>query len=212
MKRYWNSFEEGYDSNGKIGPFSNVVEDEGPQIFDEDALTNQPQPTETVNPGDTPDKNESSINGHVPIDRRTLDAMGKNELIVELKKRGQAIGGKKGDLYNCLQKALDAKAGVAKPGQFRATKKKKTTTTPGPDNLNGFAPGSHWVPLVPIATPIDKPENPNFPKARAPTVSEDKVDVVQLKHNFSKKFDRPLFTGTHVSKKLLTQDEKGQPK
>jgi hypothetical protein len=52
-----------------------------------------------------------------------LDAMGKKELIVELKKRGQAIGGKKDDLYNHLQKALDAKVGVAKPGQFRATKK-----------------------------------------------------------------------------------------
>jgi hypothetical protein len=46
MKRYRNNFEEGYDSDGEIGPFSNVVEDEGPQIFDEDALTNQPKPPE----------------------------------------------------------------------------------------------------------------------------------------------------------------------
>jgi hypothetical protein len=53
MKRHWNSFEEGYDSNGEIGPFSNVLEDKRPQIFDEDALTNQPKPPETVNPGDT---------------------------------------------------------------------------------------------------------------------------------------------------------------
>jgi hypothetical protein len=51
-------------------------------------------------------------------------------------------------LYDRLQKALDAKVGVAKPGQFRATKKKKMMTMPAPDNLNGFAPGSHWVPLV----------------------------------------------------------------
>jgi hypothetical protein len=64
-----------------------------------------------------------------------LNTMGKKELIVKLKKRGQAIGGKKGNLYNRLQKALNAKVGVAKPGQLRATKKKKTMLTPGPDNI-----------------------------------------------------------------------------
>ncbi len=40
MKRYRDGFEEGYDSDGEIGPFSAVVEDKGPQIFDEDALPN----------------------------------------------------------------------------------------------------------------------------------------------------------------------------
>jgi hypothetical protein len=216
MKRNRDRFDEGYDSDGEIGPFSNVLQDEGPQIFDEDALpNNQPKPPEAANTGDT-NENESCVVGHVPIDLRTMDAMGKKELTVELKKRGQAINGKKGDLYNRLQKALDAKVAVAKPTEFKKKAKIKKATPP--DNLNGFAPGSYWLPLVPIEAPIDEPENPNFLKARAPTVPEDEAEVVKLKHDFSEKFDRPIFTGTHLSDKLEThengkviKDEKGQP-
>jgi hypothetical protein len=61
------------------------------------------------------------------------------------------------------------------------------------------------VPLVPITTPIEQPENPTFLKARAPTVPKDNADAV--------------FTGTHVRDKLLTHDNgkcikdaNGQPK
>jgi hypothetical protein len=209
MKRTRHTFEEGYDSDGEIGPFSHVVEEEGPQIFDEDALPNDlPKPSEAVNAGPEVE-NESSGTGHVPIALPTLIAMGKKELIVELKKRGQAIGGKKGELLERLQKTLAAKVVVRKLGAIGAIKKKANKKATG-DNLNGFAPGSHWVPLIPIAAPIQEPENPTFIKARAPTVPEEEADVVKLKHDFSEKFDRPLFTGTHVSDKLWLTHTNGK--
>jgi hypothetical protein len=81
MKRNRDSFEEGHDSDGAVGPFSNVLEEEGPQIFDENVLPpkSQPNPPEGVNTGDT-EENESCANGHVPIDLATLNNMGRKEL------------------------------------------------------------------------------------------------------------------------------------
>jgi hypothetical protein len=44
--------------------------------------------------GDT-HKNESSVNGYILIDPWMLNAMGKKELIIELKKCGQELVGRK---------------------------------------------------------------------------------------------------------------------
>ena len=43
-------FEEGYDSDGEIGPFSEVVEREGPQDFDEDAACEMDAPPALTRP------------------------------------------------------------------------------------------------------------------------------------------------------------------
>jgi hypothetical protein len=194
MMRNQDRFEEGYDSDGMCGPFSTLLEEEGPQMFDEDAAPNhQPIPPEGLFTDDTTGENTKLVvagaTGHVPIDVAALNKMTRTELLVELKKRGQMMKGKKvGELLDRLQKALDTKIAVLKPGKKKVTAPAKKTTKTG-DNLNGFAAGSYWEPLIAITVPIDEPDNPTFMKARAPTVPEEEADVVKLKYDFAEKFD-----------------------
>jgi hypothetical protein len=61
-------------------------------------------------------------------------------------------------------------------------------------NMRGFAPGAHWVSLVPDDTAATEPTN-TLHNARAPTVPRDEAQAVPLKYNFKEHFDRPMFHG-----------------
>jgi hypothetical protein len=87
----------------------------------------------------------------------------------------------------------------AKPKKKRkkdATKanapRKKSATT----SIKDFPDGCFWKQLVPSST-ANKPTNPTFAFARAPTVPEDEADNVTIKWDFAEKFSRPMFQGQH---------------
>ena len=95
--KYEPYFEEGYDSDGEIGPHSFVVEEEREQDFDEGALPSAPpvqQPVLVAVPEDTTevldalDEKKSEHSGHVPIVEEALLGMTQAVIVVELRKRG----------------------------------------------------------------------------------------------------------------------------
>jgi hypothetical protein len=101
MKQNEPSFEDGYDSDGEIGPHSFVVEEEGVQDYEEDDLPSAPpvaQPPVLVAVGVPENPNEVPLRQHVPITEEALVAMKRADLAVELRKHGQSVGGAKGVL------------------------------------------------------------------------------------------------------------------
>jgi hypothetical protein len=97
-------FDEGYNSDGEIGPHSFVVEEEGQQKYDEGPLTTAPpveeqQPASVPVPSETltkvPDVSDekSEHSGHIPIAEEALLEMKRAVIVVELRKCGQVLGG-----------------------------------------------------------------------------------------------------------------------
>jgi hypothetical protein len=198
-------FEEGYDSDGEIGPHSFVVEEEGEQDFDEGALPSAPpaqqqQPLSVAVPEDTTEvlavsDEKSEHSGHVPIAEEALLGMKRAAIAVELRKRGQVVGGTKLILLDRLRLALANKIPVGK--KKRGIKKVENPTGKTGNETAGFATGSYWQPLEPSSI-VDEPLNPSFTTAvRAPTIPVGEADVVPVKHDFAEVFDRPRFSGTY---------------
>jgi hypothetical protein len=155
-------FEEGYDSDGEIGPHSFVVEEEGEQDFDEGALPSAPpvqQPVAVAVPEvlDALDE-KSEHSGHVHIAEEELLGMTRAVIVVELRKRRQVVGGTKPILLDRLRLALMNKVPI---GKKRGIKKVENPTGKTGNETAGFAPGSFWQPLVPSAI-VDEPLNPSF--------------------------------------------------
>lgn len=64
-----------------------------------------------------------------------------------------------------------------------------------PEDMADFAPGAKWIELTPDVD-VDEPINEGFTGARALTVPEaDAAIPPKPKQSFSRKFDRPVFTG-----------------
>ena len=110
-------FEMGYDSDGEAGPFVDMEEIEGEQIFEEEAIEEYAeafQEPESLFDGDLKEVEDNgdsqvekeAVEVHVPIEDAVLDKMNCTTLKVELKKRGQKVMGKKADLLERLKKAL----------------------------------------------------------------------------------------------------------
>jgi hypothetical protein len=121
--------------------------------------------------------------------------MKRADLAVELRKRGQSVGGAKGVLLERLRSALKNKIPVGK--KKRGIKKVEIPKTgPTGKETAGFSEGAYWKPLVPSSI-VEEPLNLSFKTAvRAPTVPADEADVVPVKHDFAEVFDRPIFSGT----------------
>jgi hypothetical protein len=205
-----HKFEQGYDSDGEIGPHSFVLEEEGVQDFEEEDLPCAPpgeQQSSVPVTGDTeevPDMSSAAQNGHIPIAEEALLAMKRSVLVEELKKRGQVVSGKKDVLLDRLRLALEKKMRVGKnkkraPG-FKIVENPKMDKTR--NETAGFLPGSYWKTLVPSST-VAEPLNPSFTKPRAPTIPADEADVVPVKHDFAEVFERPRFSGSY--ERAITQ-------
>jgi hypothetical protein len=199
MKQNEANFEDGYDSDGEIGPHSFVVEEEGVQDYEEDDLPSGPtlaQPPVLVavqeNPAEDPDVSSPQ---HIPIAEEALLVMKRADLIVELRSRGQVVGGTKGVLLDRLRLALKNKIPIGKKRGIKKVENPKTGSTG--NEVSGFAQGAYWKPLVPSSV-VEEPTNLAFKTAvRAPTVPADEADVVPVKHDFAEVFDRPIFSGTY---------------
>ena len=58
----------------------------------------------------------------------------------------------------------------------------------------GFTLTAQWQTLNPEATPVPKPNGPNF--FRVPIVPASETDNIPAKHNYSKIFERPTLNRT----------------
>ena len=159
-------FEDGYDSDGKIGPFSDAILLEGEQDFDEDQLGTDAVCNDNNNDdGDS----DSNSNGDGDSDNSTeeeeevndtenlnaIKSMALKTIKLELYLRLESSIGKKVKLQERLLEALRLKkrrysskaavkaakaaAKAAKTKSNKKQKKKRTTNTGGPKNqLDGL--------------------------------------------------------------------------
>ena len=124
---------------------------------------------------------KSEHSGHIPIAEEALLGMKRAAIAVELRKRGQVVGGTKLILLDRLRLALANKIPVGK--KKRGIKKVENPTGKTGNGTAGFATGSYWQPLEPSSI-VDEPLNSSFTTAvRAPTIPVGEADVVPVKHD-----------------------------
>jgi hypothetical protein len=214
LKRNESGFENGYDSDGQMGPFNNMEVVEGPQDFDEVDHSERievPQSASKSNGDSDAERNNEAIalsekddgpGQHMPMTE--LDKKSNKDLQDELRKRGLKVGGKKGELQERLRKALEDRIPVGR----KVAKGKKAKVTPGEKaatektkrELSAVFPQSaYWRPLVPNEEAVSEPDNTSFKKPRAPTVPEEDAATVPVKFNFDEAFDRPVFAGKYFA-------------
>ena len=112
-------FEAGYDSDGQCGPFVNMEEVEGQQIFhememvekidgklkDSAAMTNDENIENDIDKGDDDDSTEEESQ-HVSIAEDDLLKMKREEIKEQLRLRGQRLTGNKAEMLLRLRNAL----------------------------------------------------------------------------------------------------------
>ena len=222
-----DKFDDGYDSDGAIGPFWECLEEEGLQDYDEEEMTEVASTTEVLpdeqetenactSEPDREEKEECMAEVlepkpppmvHLPIETDVLKGMKVPELKLELKKRGQPVGGNKSVLQRRLEVALSKKLPVINNGETTSKKKflaKKKTAT----GISAFAEGAYWKVLTPKDELVEEPLNATFRNPRAPTIEERDAQLVPMKHDFDIKIDRPPFLGT-VDKVVMTKGRRG---
>jgi hypothetical protein len=101
-----DTFDEGYDSDGGMGPFNNRIDKEGQQLFNEDddgvgfvaekGIDDERGVGVDTDAGDMDDMNVAVADEvHVPIDSETLNKMNLVQLRNELKLWQQSVSGPK---------------------------------------------------------------------------------------------------------------------
>lgn len=196
-------FDAGYDSDGELGPFSNLEEVEGVQMFDEEPAPQNPPQTQETSPEAqiSPELDATATQSstpppvHIPIEEEALVSMKREEIKVELALRGQKVYGRKEDMLLRLREALQNKIPVnlsntTMNNKMKSTKKKKK------QSITGFPDSAFWKVLDADEDVALEPENPSFKNPRAPTIDEKDATRIPQKHNFSKySFPIPMFTG-----------------
>jgi hypothetical protein len=120
MKNKQDKFNDGYDSDGELGPLYNRTDKEGPQLFNEDdddgvgfvaeirAIDDERGVGADTDGADTDTDGADEV--HVPIDDDTINKMNMIELKNELKLRQQAVTGRKLELRDRLIKIIREEA------------------------------------------------------------------------------------------------------
>ena len=201
-------YEEGYDTDGDIGPFydaveheedlaSNIEEEALPSREDYEAIVARAE--NPINNNTNPVNNDMTRRGEnddtigdagtfVLISDEDMNKMRNKELQDELGKRGLVKRGWKSELVAHLKKAM--RDGVLIVDDNAAS---TTNIEPSSAELPGFSDGAYWEELIPQSAPVEEPTNPF--QARAPTVPEEDHFHVPKKYNFDLTIQRKAFTG-----------------
>jgi hypothetical protein len=207
MKNKEDEFDNGYDSDGEMGPFNNRIDKEGQQLFNEDDddgvgfVAERAIDDERDVDTDVLDMDVAVvvIPNHIPIDSDTLNQLTMVELRIELKLRDQPTYGAKFKLKERLIKALDKKLpkytveSLAKKKSAATEAKKKNSI----EGLSSFSKTAFWQELKPNEAIVEEPANPTFKiqRVHAPTVPQEDAAHVPVKHDFDHRFDVPAFAG-----------------
>jgi hypothetical protein len=190
FKRLEARFQDGYDSDGLPAPVYDMEAEE----FDEEAVVLAPVDEGTTTAASVPSVPSEPhfiFLSAADIDKLTIPRL-KHELMIRGVQYASTL--KKPALKERLILAMENKVMVTVFGE--QSKKTKGGKKAAVIDMTGFAPGSHWVPLLPDKEAVVEPVN-TLANARAPTVPRDEAFTVPIKHNFNETFDRPLFQGRH---------------
>jgi hypothetical protein len=206
-----NTYSQGYDSDGEIGPFYDAVsgekdysseeeDDDDAQIFPPDRIDATPENLEA-----TPGNLEAipMTSDAVPINAEPLPhltqfqimAMTVNQLKEELGKRKLSKNGVKG----ALQQRLLARINAPIFNESEAQHEPPQTAL-----IEGFDPSATWRELIHNENPVDEPTRPNH--LRGPSVPQNEDEF--HKFNFDETWERPPFTAMSQVVKL---GQRGQP-
>jgi hypothetical protein len=199
-------FDNGYDSDGKAGPFYDVTSREGKQIFEEDDEFGIPFVPERAI-GDVAaagvvaaavEEKEEEVGIHVSIEEEDLKKMKASQLRDELRCRYESTSGTKSELLKRLEISLQEEKPKYSIQYIKNEKKKKATGTKkkGSNGLDRVSKDAYWQELKPKDAVVEEPINESFSISQAPTVP--------VKHNFDDVFDIPVFAGK-ANKFVLTQ-------
>jgi hypothetical protein len=181
-----NRWDEGYDSDGQIGPFFDAVaEEEDVDIAADD--DNLPQSMlEEGGVGAVEAIEEAPADGDgngIPVwllSEETIKSLNVDQLKKAIGARGLKPKGKKGDLQQMLRDCMTQGLPIVEAPVANA------------DELSGFPVGSRWELLNPSNTPAQEPVNAF--EFRAPTDDPDNMPTV-VKQNYDETWDRPVFAG-----------------
>ena len=206
-----DKMNEGYDTDGEIGPFFDTVENEGEQLFEELPAPGTRRVGGDVGGEGTGGGGVGGSAGGGSAATTTGAAAGIATKSVawirnELKLRNQSITGRKDVLVERLKAAIDKKVTKYKTLEDA---KRNSNPTGKVDGMKSFATTAYWEPLEPETVQVQEPANPTFKLARAPTVSEKEEKYVPQKYNFPQRFEVPSFEAV---KKEFEFDRRGNIK
>jgi hypothetical protein len=163
-------FDEGYDSDGYIGPPRGTDAAELEALEEEAVLHNAP-PEPPAEEEEEDDTEPEPV--HVPMTEEEIKQLTIPLLKEELRLRRVPFKAslKKDGLLEKLREALSQQSPKYTQEQLDAlgagTKKKKE------DDMTAFKVGAWWRELHPMEEQVDEPANEQFPAARAPTIPEE---------------------------------------
>jgi len=184
-----SKYEDGYDSDGAIGPFLDAIADQTMKsVLDEDDAL----PASMLEGGEgmaDPIRPEEEPWFMTPAAIRQLNVVGLKK---EIHRRGFRPLGKKGDLRKMLMDCMEQRCGII------------DTPVENMNALSGFPVGSRWTVLTPNLITVPDPVN-EF-SFHAPTDDPEYLPTVP-KHNFDEQWDRPVFEGRSRAKGVRTKGE-----
>jgi hypothetical protein len=186
-------FDDGYDSDGYIGPPRGTDQAEL-EALEEEAVVHNTPPEPPVEEEQEPPEEQPT---HVPMTEAEIKQLTIPLIKLELRLRRIPFKAslKKDDLLAKLREALAQQSPKYTQEQLDAigsgTKKKKE------DDMTAFQVGAWWRELHPMKEQVDEPANEAFPAGRAPTIPEDDRQVpLKPKYNYAEKWDRIPFKGS----------------
>jgi hypothetical protein len=201
MKNKEDALDDGYDSDGGMGPFYNRTDKEGPQLFNEEddngvGFVAGRAIDDERGVGADMDAVDDEV--YVPILLDEINKMNLIQLRNELRLRQESSSGAKFKLKEQLIEALDKKVpkyteeALAKKKAAASEAKKKNPT----QGLSFFSKTAFWKEL-PNEAAVQEPTNPTFKIQRlhALTVPQEDTAHVPVKHDFNHTFDVPPFAG-----------------
>jgi hypothetical protein len=188
-----STYEDGYDSDGQLGPFYDAVahqKDDDDEEFDEEEQI----PLHEVS--------DESVQQEPPeivpeVNLPNFQLMTVAQLKDELRKRNLPVNGRKEVLLQRLSAPLAA--------IHHTTNSEQRLPQQPASAINGFAPHAKWIELKHHQERVVEP-NQQHRNLVGPTVPTGQAEAP--KYNFSEQFDRPPFTALATVVKL---NNKGRP-
>ena len=186
------AYEEGYDSDGQIGPFYDAVKGEGGIEFYEEAIFN-PDPNDAT--ADVPSEEPNSDIRVFNMQNGDIRKLLVKDLREQCKLLGLDARGNKSVLIERLNAAREKKHCYLPPDQLNNPERNQLAN-------DGFSPLARWEMLKvdENAPALEDELEVNGIKYRSPTVPREEFERTgsgkggQKKYNFSERFDRPVYT------------------
>jgi hypothetical protein len=182
-----SQYQEGYDSDGEIGPFFDAIEN---QRYDNDEIFNEEEP-ERAEENIVNEESEMQQADEPMANLPNYHTMTVAQLKDELRKRNLSVNGRKEVL---IQRLL-----TPQPSNMAGQRANTTREQRNPQALPGFSPHAAWVSLTCSNERVQEP-NQHHPHLVGPTVPTGQQEAP--KFNFAETFDRPPFTAMTSSVKV----------